>query len=101
MITQLSNLVLSLFTPYNYELREYMGYDITKFRKNITFLEVLVNRNGESNNVAPLYVDGAVTYFNELPLPTDKAAIQQIYNFMDKTIKTSKSFFIWIKNKLN
>ena len=96
-----ANLVLSLFTPYNYELREYMGYDITKFRKNITFLEVLVNRNGESNNVAPLYVDGAVTYFNELPLPTDKASIQQIYNFMDKTIKTSKSFFIWIKNKLN
>lgn len=96
-----ANIVLSLFTPYNYELRDYMGYDITIFRKNITFLEVLVNRDGESNNVAPLYVDGAVTYFNELPLPTDKAAIQQIYNFMDKTIKTSKSFFTWIKNKLN
>lgn len=96
-----ANLVLSLFTPFNYELRDYMGYDITKFKKNITFLEVLVNRNGESNNVAPLYVDGAVTYFNELPLPTDNAAIQQIYNFINKTVKTNKSFFVWIKNKLN
>ena len=56
---------------------------------------------GESNNVAPLYVDGAVTYFNELPLPTNTAAIQQIYNFINKTIKTNKSFFVWIKNKLN
>ena len=96
-----ANLVLSLFTPFNYELRDYMGYDITKFKKNITFLEVLVNRNGESNNVAPLYVDGAVTYFNELPLPTNTVAIQQIYNFINKTIKTNKSFFVWIKNKLN
>ena len=95
-----ANLVLSLFTPYNYELREYMGYDITKFRKNITFLEVLVNRNGESNNVAPLYVDGAVTYFNELPLPTNTAAIQQIYNFINKTINTSKSFFAWTKKQI-
>ena len=95
-----ANLVLSLFTPYNYELRDYMGYDITKFKKNITFLEVLVNRNGESNNVAPLYVDGAVTYFNELPLPTNTAAIQQIYNFINKTINTSKSFFAWTKKQI-
>ena len=95
-----ANLVLSLFTPFNYELREYMGYDITKFKKNITFLEVLVNRNGESNNVAPLYVDGAVTYFSELPLPTNTAAIQQIYNFINKTINTSKSFFAWTKKQI-
>ena len=95
-----ANLVLSLFTPFNYELRDYMGYDITKFKKNITFLEVLVNRNGESNNVAPLYVDGAVTYFSELPLPTNTAAIQQIYNFINKTINTSKSFFAWTKKQI-
>lgn len=94
-----SNLVLSLFTPFNYELQEYMGYDITKFRKNITFLEVLVNRDGESNNIAPLYVDGGVTYFAELPLPTDKTALQQIYNFI-KNLKIDKSFFMWTFNKL-
>ena len=28
-----ANLVMSLFTPYNYELKDYMGYDITKFKK--------------------------------------------------------------------
>ena len=76
-----------------------MGYDITKFRKNITFLEVLVNRDGESNNIAPLYVDGGVTYFAELPLPTDKTALQQIYNFI-KNLKIDKSFFMWTFNKL-
>lgn len=95
-----SNLVMSLFTPFNYELKEYMGYDITKFRKNITFLEVLVNRDGESNNVAPLYVDGGVTYFAELPLPSDKTALNLVYGFIDKNIQTSKSFFMWAMNKL-
>lgn len=101
MITQLSNIVMSLFTPYNYELKDYMGYDITKFKKNITFLEVMVNRDGESNNVAPLYVDGSVTYFKELPLPTDKQAISNIYEFIDRTMKVSKSFFMWVRYKLN
>ena len=98
-----ANLVLSLFTPFNYELREYMGYDITKFRKNITFLEVLVNRDGESNNIAPLYVDGSVTYFNELPLPTDKEAIDKVYNFITKTkqLTSNVTFFTWTFNKLN
>lgn len=96
-----ANLVMSLFTPYNYELKDYMGYDITKFKKNITFLEVMVNRDGESNNVAPLYVDGSVTYFKELPLPTDKQAISNIYEFIDRTMKVSKSFFMWVRYKLN
>lgn len=44
-----SNIVLSLFTPFNYELVDYMGYDIKRFRKNITFLEVLVNRDKQNS----------------------------------------------------
>lgn len=96
-----SNIVMSLYTPFNYELKEYMGYDITKFRKNITFLEVLVNRDGESNNITPLYVDGGVTFFAELPLPNEKGELQKVYNFISNTLHTSKSFFIWTKNKLN
>lgn len=96
-----ANLVMSLFTPFNYELKDYLGYDITKFKKNITFLEVMVNRDGESNNVAPLYVDGAVTYFNELPKPTDAHAMKNIYSFIEKTMSVSKSFFIWAKREKN
>ena len=33
-----ANIVMSLFTPYNYELRDYMGYDITKFKKEYYIL---------------------------------------------------------------
>lgn len=40
-----SNIVLGLFSPVRFGLREYEGYDITKFRDNIRFLEVCVNRD--------------------------------------------------------
>ena len=100
MITQLSNIVVSLFTPFNYELVDYMGYDIKRFRKNITFLEVLVNRDGESNNIAPLYVDGAVTYFKELPIPSDTRGLQEVYKFMEDTKNPTKLFFIKTLKKL-
>ena len=41
----MANIVLGLFSPFKFSLREYEGYDITKFRDNIRFLEVLVNRD--------------------------------------------------------
>lgn len=40
-----SNVVLGLFSPFRFSLREYEGYDITKFRDNIRFLEMVVNRD--------------------------------------------------------
>lgn len=40
-----SNIVLGLFSPMRFGLTEYFGYDIKKFRDNIRFLEVCVNRD--------------------------------------------------------
>ena len=40
-----SNLVLGLFSPYRFAMKEYEGYDITKFQDNIRFLEVITNRD--------------------------------------------------------
>lgn len=44
-ISRDSNVVLGLFSPFRFELPEYLGYDIHKFRDNIRFVEVLVNRD--------------------------------------------------------
>lgn len=95
------SIMLGLSNPYAFELPEYLGYDITKFRDNIRFLEVVVNRFGASNGILPLYFDGAVTTFNELPQPTDKGAISQIYSYLDR-IRNSTSaylFFMFSGNK--
>lgn len=81
-----ANVILGLFSPYRHEIPDYFGYDVTFFKDNIRFLEILANREGLSNTTCPLYFDGAVNYFRELPLPTDFEGIKQVYQFI-KNIK--------------
>lgn len=84
------NLVLGLFSPFKFELKEFYGYDITKFKNNIRFLEILVNRDGEMGGICPLYFDGAVSYFKELPKPDDIGAINRIYNKLEELREVKK-----------
>lgn len=95
------NICLGLFSPFRYELREYMGYDITKFRDNIRFLEVIINRDGIVGGLTALYFDGAVCSFKELPKPNDKRGLEEIYAYLDY-IKTRnvKSFFMYGYKKI-
>lgn len=91
-----ANIVLGIFSPARYELREYMGYNIVNFKDNIRFLEVLVNRNGCMGGIVALYFDGAVCYFKELPKPDDKEGLEKVYAYI-QSLKQSKkgvSFFI-------
>lgn len=79
-----ADLVLGLFDPSKFGLKEYMGYTIqdeTGFglRTNARFLNVIANRNGEMGGICPLFFDGAVCYFEELPRPKD-AEIENFYN---------------------
>ncbi len=89
------NIALGIFSPFKYSLPEYLGYDIKKFKDNIRFIEVLVNRGGSPGGICPLYFDGAVNYFSELPLPNDKIALEQVYNYLDtiRNKKITKTFF--------
>lgn len=94
---------LSLFSPYRYELPEYLGYSIKMLKDNVRFLEVLLNRHGQSNGVIALYFDGAINYFSELPKATDKEGLEKVYNYI-KSIKEypkkGTSFFINVIKKL-
>ena len=81
-----ANVMLGLFSPFRHEIPEYFGYDITKFKDNIRFLEIMGSRQGGAGTVCPLYFDGATNYFKELPLPSDKEAMEKAYNFL-KNIK--------------
>lgn len=98
-----SNVVLGLFSPFRFALREYEGYDITKFKDNIRFLEMIVNRDGEMGGLCPLFFDGAVCNFEELPLPTDKTNIDKIYRYIQALRNTNKVMFLFgnIKDKFN
>ena len=89
------NICLSLFSPYAYELRDYLGYDITKFKDNIRFLEVLLNRDGQSNGIVALYFDGCNSTFAELPLPNNEKELNKVYSMLNKN-RTSKVFITFV-----
>ena len=101
-----ANVVLGLFSPYRHELKTYMGYDIiNKFKDNIRFLEVLINRNGTSGGLCPLFFDGRCCYYKELPLPNDTNEIQKVYKYLDKIRGTTTAHLFLLlgkkKNRVN
>lgn len=97
-----SNVVLGLFSPFRFALKEYEGYDISKFKDNIRFLEMIVNRDGEMGGLCPLFFDGAVCQFNELPRPDDQAGLNEVYKYLKKIrMSTAKTFFSFGIRKVN
>lgn len=87
--TRDANLVLGLYSPYKYGIRDFEGYDITQFKNNIRFLEILEDRdNGGAGQICPLFFDGAVSVFKELPRPTESTTLAGIYQYI-KTINSN------------
>jgi len=78
-----ANVILGLFSPFRHEMPDYYGYDVTFFKDNIRFLEILGGRSGGAGTICPLYFDGAVNYFKELPLPDDNVAISKVRQFIN------------------
>ena len=98
------SIMLGITNPFSHELREYLGYDITKFKGEFRCLEVVLNRNGSSNGICPLFFDGAINFFGELPLPNDKANLEKVYKRLEKIrntnqVSNTKSFFAYKLNK--
>lgn len=99
-----SNVVLGLFSPFRFALKEYEGYDISKFKDNIRFLEMIVNRDGEMGGLCPLFFDGAVCRFEELPRPDDQVGINRVYNYLNiirSNHTPNKTFFTYGIRKIN
>lgn len=86
-----ANIILGLFSPFRHEIREYLNYDIHAFRDNIRFLEILGGREGGAGTICPLYFDGAVNYFKELPLPQEELQIQRVKQLLQTIRKNEKS----------
>lgn len=85
-----ANLILGLFSPFRHEIPEYMGYDIKFFKDNIRFLEILGGREGGAGTISPLYFDGAVNYFKELPLPNNDLQMTKVKQLI-KTIRNDQN----------
>ena len=95
------NMVIGLYSPFKYGIPEYEGYDITKFRNHIRFMEVIEDRDyGANGNICPLYFDGAISFFSELPRSDDKVGMQKVYNFIENNKKKKPSVLMLMVSKL-
>lgn len=88
------SVMFGITNPFAFEVPEYLGYDISKLRSHARFLEIVLNREGESNDIAPLYFDGATNYFAELPPSKDSASMQKVYDLIAKLKAPANKVFI-------
>ena len=77
-----ANIVLGVFSPFRFGLKEYLGYPIDRFRDHFRTLEVLVNRDGELGGIIGLFFDGATCNWAELPRPENTAEMGQVYSYL-------------------
>jgi hypothetical protein len=49
-------------------------------------VEIIISRDGGAGTICPLYFDGAVNYFRELPHSNSTEELNKVYEFM-KNIK--------------
>lgn len=93
------NIAIGIHNPYKFKLKNYLGYDITFFKDNIRFAEVLINRDGELGGICPMYFNGKTTFFQELPKPDDLSGIAKWTAFI-ANLRTPKNKILLLISKL-
>ena len=84
IVSRDADVIIGLFSPFRHALATYEGYDITKFRDNIRFMEIIAGREGGGGTVCPLLFDGGTNFFSELPLPNDTSGINNSLSMIDR-----------------
>lgn len=82
------SIFLGITNPHAFEIDEYRGYNTKRLGSYSRFLEVVLNREGESNGYLPLYFDGAVNFFRPLPKPDNTSELSQVYQLIDRNMRT-------------
>jgi len=93
--------ILGLYSPMRHNIPEYEGYNIKEWKDNIRFLELIVGREGGGGTIVPLFFDGGVNFFKELPLPNDSVGMATAKKLLNRVRSgVQLSFFLYQdKNK--
>ncbi len=84
------DIFMGLYAPHRYNIPTFLKYNIAKFGDNIRFLELIGGREGGGKFICPLYFDGAVNFFKELPPPTEEAKLEVVYNKINAIRQNNK-----------
>ena len=96
-----ANIVLGIYSPFKFGLKEYIGYSIEKFKDHFRTLEVLVNRDGELGGIIGLFFDGAICNWVELPKPEDTSGMGHVYAFLRRINGEVSPVLITLGSKVN
>jgi len=72
----MADIILGLFAPTFYGINAYGGYNLQEIGDNFRSVIILKNRIGAAFKEIPLYFNGGVNYYTELP-PNDKITTQE------------------------
>jgi replicative DNA helicase len=73
-----ANIVFGLFNPSRYNIPTFRGYDITKLKNRFINLNIMKNRDGESDKSLGMLFVGEVGHYIELPKSNEMT--EEIYN---------------------
>lgn len=78
------DVMLGITSPFSWELKEYLKYDITKLRGYCKFLEIVLGRDGESNAILGMYFDGATGFYAPLPKYDNIQELNKVYQLIQR-----------------
>lgn len=82
------SVMIGITNPYAFEIYDYRGYNTEMLGSYCRFVEMVMNREGESNGYLPLYFDGAVNFFYPLPKPDNKEGLKQVYKLIENNMRS-------------
>lgn len=76
-------IVLGIFSPHNYKIENYLGYNINILKNNFRSIVIIKNRYGNVGVEHPMFFNGACNKFISLAGPNDNST-QAIYQKLSK-----------------
>lgn len=98
------NVMIGLTNPFAMDVKNYLGYDITKLRDHQRFIEIMLSRDGTANSVKAMYFDGAVSFFTELKNPTAEdfdTFMEKVYGLIEKLKQSPRQLVSMFASKKN
>ena len=83
------NVAIGLFAPDRYKITEHNGYNVLKFRDKYRSLKIMKSRDGIADKKLPLFFNGAVDFFKELPKSDDIEGMNRVYEHINQLNRRS------------
>ena len=93
------NMCIGINSPFDRKEENWKGYDITKLKDWFRYAEILVNRGGSPGGLVPLFYDGKVNNWVEMPLSSDVEGMRKVYQYIESL--KGKNTLMFMYNKIN